>query len=335
MNNNTMAINIGSVNTSIYRQGFGVVLFEPSVVAVSAGDKKKVKAVGTEAKQLIGKTADATQIIMPIEEGQVADEKVAIDMLSNFINKTALKKFGLRPTVILAVPCGLENVEIKKYEKILNAAGIFNIEYVEAPILTALGIGAPISESDPCMIIDFGGATTSMAAVSLDGVIAGINVNMGGNTIDAMIMDYIEKFFNLKVGRLTAEKIKMQIGSLYENDTTRIKVSGRDISTGKPRSVSLGAHDVIVPIKLFFDKVFEIADKFMAKLPAEVSAEVRRQGVYFAGGTSLIVGLVDYFRENMAIKANITEEPELATVIGGGIVAGDKNLLKKLRINKK
>ena len=135
MKNNTVAINIGSVNTSIYRQGFGVVLVEPSVVAVGVGDRKKVKAVGKEAKQLIGKTADATQIVMPISEGQIADERAATQMLENSINKITLTKLSLRPQVILSVPCGLDNNEIKKFEKVLNDVGVYNIDYVEARCL--------------------------------------------------------------------------------------------------------------------------------------------------------------------------------------------------------
>ena len=335
MKNNLVAIDLGSLSTKIYRQGFGVALVEPSVVAVSVADKKKIKAVGGEAKQLIGKTADATQIVMPISEGKISDERVATQMLENFINKITLSKLSLRPQAILAVPLGLDNQEIKKYEKVLNGVGIYNIDFVETPILTALGVGAPINSSTPCFLIDFGGATTTMSAVSLDGVIAGINVNMGGNTLDAMIIDFIDRTFSLKIGKLTAEKVKTEIGSLIENDTMRAKVSGRDTTTGKPRSVSIGAQDILVPIRLFFDKLFEIADKFMAKLPEEVSAEIRRSGVYFAGGTSKIVGLAEYFKKNMAMRANVTDEPVIATALGGGIVSGDKALLKKLRLNKR
>lgn len=335
MKNNIIAISVGSVNTSIYRQGFGVVLLEPSVVAVGAGDRRKVKAIGKEAKQLIGKTADATQIIMPISEGEIADERAATQMIESFINKVTLKKLSLRPQVVLSVPCGLDSQAIKKYEKVFNNVGVYNIEFVEAPLLTALGLGAPISEATPCFLIDFGGATTSMAAVSLDGVIAGISVNMGGNTIDAMIIDYIDRVFNLKIGKLTAERVKTEIGSLLEDDVMRAKVNGRDSTTGKPRAVSLGAQDIIVPIRMFFDKIFEIADKFMAKLPVEVSAEIRRSGVYFAGGTSKIVGLAEYFRDVMAIKANVSDEPALATVLGGGIVSSDKALLNKLKIRNR
>ena len=334
MRNNTIAIDLGSVNTGIYQLGSGVVLFEPSVVALGSDEKHRTKAVGGEAKKLIGKTGDSTKIVFPIFEAQIEDEKVASVMVENFLNKITLNRLSLRPRVVLSVPCGLESAEIKKYERVLNDAGVYGIEYVESPILTALGLGVPISESNPCFVIDFGGGTTSMAAVSLDGMIAGVNVNMGGSNIDAMLIDYIEEYFNLKIGTLTAERIKIQIGSLLENDATRTVVSGRDMSTGKPRSVSISAQDIRIPIKMFFDKIFEIAEMVMAKLPAEVSAEIRKTGVYFAGGTSKVVGLADYFHDKMAIKANVSDEPEMATVLGGGLVAGDPDLLKKVRLDR-
>ena len=335
MRNNVIAIDMGSVNTNIYKLGEGIVLMEPSVVARSTSPKGKVKAVGTEAKKLIGKTASSSAVVFPIVEGQVDDDKFATEMIETFLNKITLSRLGFRPQVVLSVPCGIEADEIRRFEKVLNGAGVYNISYVESPILTALGLQLPISESTPFFIIDVGGGTTNIAAVSLDGVIAGASVNMGGKNIDATIIKHLEDYFDLKIGILTAECIKMEIGSLLENDSMRMEVNGRDTYTGKPRSVSIGTEDIIIPIRAFFDKIFEITEMIMAKLPAEVSAEIRRSGIYFAGGTSKIPGLEYYSNEKLAIRATCFENPETATVVGGGIVAGDKDLLKKLRLNRK
>lgn len=335
MRNNAVAVDLGSVNTVIYRLGSGIALSEPSVVALSVGGKQSVRAVGTEAKKLIGKTAETTRIVFPVSEGQIVDVKNAAVMTENFLNKITLRKLSLRPKVLLSVPCGLENSEIKKYEKALNGAGVYNADFVESPILTALGLGAPVSESNPCFIIDVGGGTTNVAAVSLDGVIAGVNVNMGGRNVDAMIINRVADLFGLRIGMLTAERIKTQIASLIDGDATRAVVNGRDVETGKPRSVSVSAEDVALPVRAFFDKIFEIAGMVMAKLPAEVSAEIRRSGVYFAGGTSRMPGLDAYFRDTMAIRANVSEDPENATAVGGGILLGNEKLLKKLRIEKR
>lgn len=281
MRNNAIAIDMGSVNTVIYQLGSGVVLSEPSVVALSLNGKSSIRAVGSEAKKLIGKTAETTKIVFPIVEGEIADVKNATAMTENFLNKITLRKLSLRPKALVSVPCGIENDEIKKYAKVLSGAGVYNADFVESPILTALGLGIPVSESTPCFIIDVGGGTTNIAAVSLDGVIAGVNVNMGGRNVDAMIINRIADLFGLRIGMLTAEKIKTQIASLIEGDATRTVINGRDIESGKPRSVSVSASDVLLPVAAFFDKIFEITSMVMAKLPAEVSAEIRRSGVYF------------------------------------------------------
>lgn len=335
MRNNAIAIDLGSVNTVIYQLGSGVVLSEPSVVALSVNGKSSIRAVGSEAKKLIGKTAETTKIVFPIVEGEIADVKNATAMTENFLNKITLRKLSLRPKALVSVPCGIENDEIKKYAKVLSDAGVYNADFVESPILTALGLGIPVSESTPCFIIDVGGGTTNIAAVSLDGVIAGVNVNMGGRNVDAMIINRIADLFGLRIGMLTAEKIKTQIASLIEGDATRTVINGRDIESGKPRSVSVSASDVLLPVAAFFDKIFEIASMVMAKLPAEVSAEIRRSGVYFSGGVSRLPGLDGYFRENMAIRANVFEDPEMTAAIGGGILLGNEKLLKKVRIEKK
>ena len=335
MRNNAIAIDLGSVNTVIYQLGSGVVLSEPSVVALSVNGKSSIRAVGSEAKKLIGKTAETTKIVFPIVEGEIADVKNATAMTENFLNKITLRKLSLRPKALVSVPCGIENDEIKKYAKVLSGAGVYNADFVESPILTALGLGIPVSESTPCFIIDVGGGTTNIAAVSLDGVIAGVNVNMGGRNVDAMIINRIADLFGLRIGMLTAEKIKPQLASLIEGDATRTVINGRDIESGKPRSVSVSASDVLLPVAAFFDKIFEIASMVMAKLPAEVSAEIRRSGVYFSGGVSRLPGLDGYFRENMAIRANVFEDPEMTAAIGGGILLGNEKLLKKLRIEKK
>lgn len=335
MRNNAIAIDMGSVNTVIYQLGSGVVLSEPSVVALSVNGKSSIRAVGSEAKKLIGKTAETTKIVFPIVEGEIVDVKNATAMTENFLNKITLRKLSLRPKALVSVPCGIENDEIKKYAKVLSGAGVYNADFVESPILTALGLGIPVSESTPCFIIDVGGGTTNIAAVSLDGVIAGVNVNMGGRNVDAMIINRIADLFGLRIGMLTAEKIKTQIASLIEGDATRTVINGRDIESGKPRSVSVSASDVLLPVAAFFDKIFEIASMVMAKLPAEVSAEIRRSGVYFSGGVSRLPGLDGYFRENMAIHANVFEDPEMTAAIGGGILLGNEKLLKKVRIEKK
>ncbi|MBQ7408506.1 MAG: rod shape-determining protein [Clostridia bacterium] len=335
MKSPTLCIDLGSSGTKIYQIGAGVVLSEPSVIAISELGRRKIKAIGIEAKKLIGRTVDGTVVSAPVFESQIEDELCATLMLENFLNKVTLKKLGRRPSVLFAVPCGADNASIKKFEKVLNECDIYNIHFVESPILTVLGSGIPLSDSNPCFVIDIGGGTTKIAAVSLGGIISGISVNIGGKSLDKMLIEYIEEQFDLKIGMLTAEKLKIQVGSLLERDNTTTIINGRDIASGKPRAVSVSSADIYPPIKSFFDKIFELAGMVMAKLPAEISADVRRGGVCFAGGMANFVGLDEYFRYSMGIRANVCEDPALATSIGGGIVAGNDKLLSRLRINRK
>ncbi|MBR3864691.1 MAG: rod shape-determining protein [Clostridia bacterium] len=331
----TLSIDFGSSETKIYQMGAGVVLAEPSVIAINETGKRRVKAIGSDAKKLIGRTVDGTVVSSPVFESQIENELHASLMLENFLNKVTLKKLGKRPSVLFAVPCGTDNSAIKKFEKALNECEVFNIHFVESPVLTALGAGVPLTESNPCFVIDIGGGTTKIAAVSLGGVISGISVNIGGKSLDKMLIEFIESNFDLRIGTLTAEKLKIQIGSLLEKDQTTTTINGRDLITGKPRAVLVSAKDLYPTIKTFFDKIFQLAGMLMAKLPPEISADIRRSGVYFAGGSSKIVGLEEYFRYNMGIRANVCEEPAFATVIGGGMVAGNEKLLSRIRINRR
>lgn len=335
MNSNMIAIDMGSSNTAIYQVGQGVVLYEPSVVALSGDEKRRVKEVGKEAKKLIGKTSDSTVVLSPIFEAAPEDVKAAASMLERFLNKITLKKLSARPGVVMSVPCGANLELLRRFERVLLSCGVSNYSFVESPVLTALGLGLPLTESSPCFVVNIGGGSTEIAAVSLDGVICGISVNMGGISIDAMLQTYIEDNFGLIIGALTSEKLKISIGSLIEGDDTNMSINGRDAITGRPCSVNVSASQISAPIKQFFNKIFQIMEMVMAKLPAEVSADIRKSGVYFAGGVSKTVGLEDYFRKNMNMRANIPEDADLRTVVGGGIVASNKDLIKKLRINKR
>lgn len=330
----SMAIDLGSSNTRMYQLGTGVVLEEPSYIVVEGKQKKSVRAVGYDAKNLIGRTGDGTIVGSPIREGYVNDEALATDMLERFLNKVTLKKLGKRPPVLFSVPCGAENAIIKKYEKVLNGCGVYDCFFIESPVLTALGAGVPLTESTPCFLIDVGGGSTKIAAVSLGGVISGVSVNIGGEAIDRMLCTHIEDLFGLKIGMLTAEKMKIQIGGLLEHDQTEMIVNGRDIDSGRPRACAVRSCDIYQPIKLFFDKIFRISDMLMAKLPAEISADIRRAGVYFAGGGANFAGLDQYFRYNEGMRANVCERPELATILGAGKVCGDRKLLSTLDLKR-
>lgn len=334
MNNNVVAIDVGSSNTGIYQVGASVVLFEPTLVAFST-DTNALKEVGFEAKKLVGRTTDSTVIVAPVFESAVTDEKACSLMLERFLNKITVKRFSSRPSVICSVPCGSSAEHIKSLERVLKNSGVSDYVFVEAPVLTAIGLGLPMTDSSPCFIVDIGGGSTEIAAVSLDGVICGVNVNMGGMSIDAMIINHVRERFHIRIGSLTAELIKQKICSLIDGDMTSMVVSGQAVDSGRPYSVRLTSEDLKEPIRLFFDKIFQITGMVLSKLPAEVSADVRKSGVYFSGGVSMMPGLEEYFREKMNMRANVFQDGQVATILGGGVIAENKQLLKKLRINRK
>ena len=327
-----IAIDFDSSYTTIYKLGSGVVLSEPTVAAVSADNKNQIKAVGYEARKLIGKTAENTKIVFPVFEGEIVNEKVATKLLTAFLRKIDVKGglFGVQ--AVISVPCGAEPQTYAKYQNVLRGAGVSKISFIEAPILSALGQRIPLTDSSPCFLIDMAGGTTNVAAVSLDGVIAGVSVNFGNNKIVTDIIDYIAEAHGLQIGVLTAERVKKEIGSLVDNDGLATVINGRDIETGTPRSLSIRAMDIIVPVKMYFDKIAEIAMSVLVKLPPEVSAEIRHSGVYVSGIASSIYGLSKYYSKKFDMQINVAENNEYSVALGGGMVLGDKKLINKLSI---
>ncbi len=330
-----LAIDFDSVCTSIYMLGSGLVLSEPTVAAVSQDDKCEVKAIGEDARRLIGKTAKNTKIVFPVFEGEIVNEKVAIGTLKAFLSKIGIKNSFLGCQALFSVPCGVTAEMIEVYKKVAKSCGITKINFVEAPLLSALGQRIPLNESSPCFVIDMGGGLTNIAAVSLDGVIAGISVNFGGNKISTDIIDFIAENHGLQIGLLTAEKLKNEIGSLDKNDTLSFVVNGRDLKTGAPRAISVKAMDIYEPISKYFDKIAELSLAVLKKLPPEVSADIRHAGIYVAGGSSSIYGLDKYFSEKFGMKVNVADNGQMAIALGGGVAIGDNALLKKIAIDLK
>jgi rod shape-determining protein MreB len=325
-----LAIDLDSAYTNIYMLGSGLVLSEPTVAAVSQDEKNEIKAIGEEAKKLVGKTAKNTKVIFPVFEGEIVNEKVTAGLLGAFMNKIGIKRFtGVK--ALFSVPCGVSPEMLEKYKLVAKNCAI-KPYFAEAPILSALGQRIPLNDSTPCFVIDMAGGTTNIAAVSLDGVIAGISVNFGSNKISTDIIDYVADCYGLQIGLLTAERLKKDIGSLASNDAPSTVVNGRDLRNGTPKAISIRAMDIIKPVSLYFDKIAELALALLKKLPPEVSAEIRHAGIYVSGGISGIYGLDKYYENKFGIKINIADNGLMAVALGGGIALGDNELLKKITI---
>ena len=323
------AIDFDSSYTNIYKLGSGLVLSEPTVAAIEDTEKGGVKAIGQDAYKLIGKTAKNTKIVFPVFEGEIVNDKIAVAVLSGFLDKVRPEKFA-SSEALFSVPCGVTAEMVERYKKVAKACGIKKCRFAESPILSAIGQRIPLSDATPCFIIDMAGGATNIAAVTLDGVIAGISVNFGGNKISADIIDFIAEEYGLQIGLQTAERIKKEIGSLKTDDGLSTVVNGRDMESGKPRSLSVRAMDLAKTVSRYYDKIAELAFELIRKLPPEVSAEIRHEGVYVSGISSNVYGLSEYYSEKFGMKVSVSENGITDVAFGGGIAVGNEDLLKKI-----
>ena len=324
-----LAIDLGSSVTKIYRAdtSSGIVLAEPSCVAV-AGEEREVKAIGKEAKNLIGKTAEYTSIIYPVYEGEIVDMRLAATMLSQFLSRVGVKSSALsRAQILLSVPCGASDRVLSDYMLLAEECGLKKVYFVEQPYLAAVGAGAILTDSDPVFCIDIGGGVTNVAVVSGDGIIAGLSMNIGGNNMDSNVLQKVEKVNKLRIGPLTAERIKNEIGSFSPAARGAIVAEGSSVETLRPAASSVQATDVADCLRVYVDKILEYAGAVLKKLPAEVAAAVNRNGVFLSGGVMKIPYLPQYIGAKLEMRYHVCEEPQFATVLGGGAVVRDKDLL--------
>ena len=324
-----LAIDLGSSVTKIYRAdtSSGIVLAEPSCVAV-AGEEREVKAIGKEAKSLIGKTAEYTSIIYPVYEGEIVDMRLAAAMLSQFLLRVGVKSSALsRAQILLSVPCGASDRVLSDYMLLAEECGLKKVYFVEQPYLAAVGAGAILTDSDPVFCIDIGGGVTNVAVVSADGIIAGLSMNIGGNNMDSNVLQKVAKVNKLRIGPLTAERIKNEIGSFSPAARGAIVAEGSSVETLRPAASSVQATDVADCLRVYIDKILEYAGAVLKKLPAEVAATVNRNGVFLSGGVMKIPYLPQYIGAKLEMRYHVCEEPQFATVLGGGAVVRDKDLL--------
>ena len=324
-----LAIDLGSSVTKIYRAdtSSGIVLAEPSCVAV-AGEDREVKAIGKEAKSLIGKTAEYTSIIYPVYEGEIVDMRLAAAMLGEFLSRVGVKASALsRAQILLSVPCGASDRILSDYMLLAEECGLKKVYFVEQPYLAAVGAGAILTDSDPVFCIDVGGGVTNVAVVSADGIIAGLSMNIGGNNMDSNVLQKVAKVNKLRIGPLTAERIKNEIGSFSPAARGAIVAEGSSVETLRPAASSVQATDVADCLRVYIDKILEYAGAVLKKLPAEVAATVNRNGVFLSGGVMKIPYLPQYIGAKLEMRYHVCEEPQFATVLGGGAVVRDKDLL--------
>ena len=321
-----LAIDFGTSVTKIFKLGSGIVLAEATAVTVD-GETGEIRAFGNEAKRLLGKTAEATEVRFPVYEGEISDERLAAALLEYFLTKVG-KRFSCE--ALFCVPCACSEESRAKYRRVAKAAGISRVSFVENPYLSALGQDVPLSEHSPVFVIDVGAGETSIAALSLDGIIAGLSMNVGGNNMDKHIIDHIAELYHLKIGRLTSEKLKNTVGSFLSGDNQSMVVNGRDVSSGRPRAVNVCSQDILLPIRVYTDKILEYAELVLKKLPAEVSAIVYKSGIFLSGGVSGLAGFSDYCASRLQMDAHVLGDPQMSVVLGGGRAFGNSALLSRI-----
>lgn len=324
-----IGIDLGTTYTLVYLPRRGIVVNEPSVVAVSMIDKK-ILAVGNEAKDMLGRTPDTIMAVKPLKEGVIADYRATQAMIRYFINKTLGGLRFFRPEVMVAVPAGISSTERRAVIEATIAAGARAAYIIKEPVAAAIGADIPIGSATGHMVIDIGGGTAEMAVISLGGVVASTSVRVGGNRLDASILEYIRKKYNLAIGERSAEEVKINIGSaLYIEDKLYMEVRGRDIVTGLPRSITVSSDDVTEAIQHELEEIISAAKRVLHKTPPELSADIIDKGIVITGGTALLRNLDQLISRTTGVPAYIADDAMLCVAKGTGIALDNLNSYKR------
>ncbi len=311
-----IGIDLGTANTLIYIKNQGIVLREPSVVAIK-GDK--VKAVGEEAKNMVGRTPGSVVAIRPLKDGVIADFKVAEEMVSYFIKKATQKRRLRGPRILIAHPSGITEVERRAIEESAENAGAIRVELIEEPMAAAIGVGMPVSEPVGNMIVDIGGGTTEVAIISLSGIVYSQSVKCGGDALDDTIIRYMQTSHNLLVGPRTAEDIKIRIGSAHPlQEELQMEVKGRDRGTGLPKTIDVRSEDIREALQDKLDIIVNAVRQTLDHCPPELASDLYDRGITVAGGGALLRGLSDLLHEQTGLPIFISEDPLGAVAEGTG-----------------
>ena len=325
---------MGTANTLVYIPGKGVVINEPSVVAVSVEDNK-VLAVGNEAKKMIGRTPDTIVASRPLREGVIADYRVTQAMLSYFINKASGKFRIFRPEVLVSVPAGITSTEKRAVIEAAIQSGAKAAYIAKQPVLSAIGAGIPIN-SPVGKIIDIGGGTTDVAIISLGGIVAWSSVRIAGDKIDKAIADHIKRKHNLTIGDRTAEEIKIQIGSAIPNpERGSIKIKGRDLIEGLPKIIEITNKEVVEAISGELKEIIRAIKNVLQVTPPELASDVMDRGMFISGGGALLSNLDDLITKTTGVPCYITSEPLLCVAKGAGMVLENLEVYKRSIMTKK
>ncbi len=319
-----ISIDLGTANTLIYVRGEGIVLNEPSVVAVYEGDgrnNRKVLAVGAEAKRMLGRTPDSITAIRPLKDGVIADFVITEEMLKQFIRKVHKRSWGLAPRIVICVPYGSTPVERRAIRESALSAGAREVFLIEEPMAASIGADLPVTEASGSMVVDIGGGTSEIAVISYGGIVDSRSVRVGGDKMDDAIINHLRRKYSLLVGSPTAERIKMQLGSAYPQEERRdMEVKGRDLINGVPKTLVLDDSEILEALTDSVNAIVEGVKVCLEKTPPELAADIVDKGIVLTGGGALLVGLDQLLREETGLPVMVAENPLDCVVLGSGRV---------------
>ena len=331
-----LAIDLGTANTLVYVKGKGIVLSEPSVVAVRTDNrmKNRVLAVGLEAKNMLGRTPGNIVAIRPMRDGVIADFEVTEAMIRHFIHKVHNRRTFVRPRIIIAVPSGITQVEKRAVKESAESAGAREVFLIEEPMAAAIGAGLPITEPTCNMIVDIGGGTTEVAVISLAGIVFSRSIRVAGDKMDAAIIQYIKRKYNLLIGERTAENVKTTIGNAYPDpdEIETMEIKGRDLVTGVPKILTINAEEIRVAIFEQIDAIVETVKIALEQTPPELSADIVDRGIVLTGGGAQLKNLDKLLREETGLPITVTDDPLSCVALGSGKALDSIEILRQVII---
>jgi len=332
---NDIGIDLGTANTLVFLRGQGIVLNEPSIVTIEVSSKKVI-AVGSEAKEMVGRTPGEIMTIRPLKDGVIADFEITEKLLSNFIRRVVKHRYLMKPRVVISVPSGITEVEKRAVRDSAENAGAREVFLIQEPMAAAIGVGLPVHLPSGIMVIDIGGGTSEIAVIALNGIVNNISIRIGGDEMDEAIMLYLKKNYNLLIGERTAEEIKIKIGSAFALDEEEsMEIKGRDLVAGIPKTMKLSSVQVREALSEPVATIIQAARQALEETPPELAADILDKGIIVTGGGALLKGMDKRLREETNLAINIAEDPLTCVVRGTGKVLENMSHFSKVLIKSR
>jgi len=332
---NDIGIDLGTANTLVFVRGQGIVLNEPSVVAVERATGK-VLAVGSAAKEMLGRTPGEIAAIRPLKDGVIADFEISEKLLADFIRRVIRHRYLMKPRIVISVPSGITEVEKRAVRDSAENAGAREVYLLQEPMAAAIGVGLPVDQPSGVMVIDIGGGTSEIAVIALHGIVNNISIRIAGDELNEAIVMYLKKNYNLLIGELTAEEIKIRIGSAFPLEKEiSMEIKGRDLVAGVPKNLKLSSVQVREALVEPIDRIVEAVRQSLEKTPPELASDILDRGIILTGGGALLRGLDRRLRQETNLPVNVAEDPLTCVVRGTGKVLEDLQLYSKVLVKSR